>query len=108
MNIGKSLKSLFPLFVGVFIENASEMLKLNNPEKCEECWFADDELATEKSILLVESIIQTLLAAFAHDTKKFLTKEYFNLLMQPLVDQVLLYFSCFPFLILNLVLYCYK
>lgn len=86
-NIAKSLRSLFSLFVGIFIENAAEMLTLNNLSKRSESWFKGD-FASEKSLLLVENIIETFLVTFSHDSQKFLTKEYFNVLLDPLVDQL--------------------
>lgn len=89
--IAKSLKSLFPLFIGIFIENAAEMLKLNNFAKVDSPYF-DDQYGMKKSILLVDSIIETFLTAFTYDaSQKFLSRDYFNLIMEPLVDQVCFY-----------------
>ncbi|XP_014287034.1 HEAT repeat-containing protein 1 [Halyomorpha halys] len=86
-HLAKSLKSLFPLFLGIFIENAANILTKNNPANETEDWFSG-EYAPEKSILVVENIMLTFLTTFTNDSQKCLTKDYFNIIMEPLVDQL--------------------
>lgn len=88
-HLAKSLKGLFPLFLGIFIENAADVLVKNNSAKETENWFSG-EYALEKSILVVENIMLTFLTTFTNDSQKCLTKDYFNIIMEPLVDQVII------------------
>lgn len=82
------LKSLFSLFAGVFVSNVAELLDSNNIiKKKKKPWF-DGEHGLEKSCILVDNILQTLLTIFTYDSHTFVTKERFNILKEPLVDQV--------------------
>lgn len=45
-------------------------------------------VSEEKTVLLIDSILKTLHNVFKYDTVKFLTKDRFNMLVEPLVDQV--------------------
>ncbi|KAF6215132.1 hypothetical protein GE061_009882 [Apolygus lucorum] len=87
MRFADSLKNLFNLFAGIFIENASELLKLTNLNEEPDGYFQGDQ-AVEKSCLLVDSIIATLNAVFLYDSHNFVNKERFTNLMKPLVDQI--------------------
>lgn len=42
----------------------------------------------EKAVELVEGILRALHTVFVHDASRFVNKERFETLMQPLVDQV--------------------
>ena len=48
----------------------------------------DKELAVEQSCLLLGYILQCLTKCFLYDKIKFLNRERFDSLLQPLVDQV--------------------
>uniref|UniRef100_A0A146KUJ9 HEAT repeat-containing protein 1 n=1 Tax=Lygus hesperus TaxID=30085 RepID=A0A146KUJ9_LYGHE len=87
MKFADSLKNLFNLFAGIFIENASELLRLTNLNEEPDGYFQGDQ-AVEKSSLLVDSIIATLNAVFLYDSHNFVNKERFTNLMKPLVDQI--------------------
>lgn len=82
-----SLKSLFSLFAGIFVFNVAELLDNNNIMKNTEQWF-DGEYAVEKGCILIDNILQTLLTIFTYDSHKFVTKERFNKLKEPLIDQL--------------------
>lgn len=45
-------------------------------------------VSEEKTVLLIDSILKTLHNVFKYDTVKFLTKDRFNMLVEPLVNQV--------------------
>lgn len=87
--VSEKLKSIFVLFASNFIRNAADLLNKNNVSKFEgdegNLYFPND---IEKTISLVDSILTTLHNVFKYDTIKFLTKDRFNLLIAPLVDQV--------------------
>lgn len=83
--IAENLKGLFVLFAGHFIKNASELLNATNTMKNNtNLYFPKDE----SNNLLIESILTTLTAVFIYDSKKFMDKDRFDTLMQPLVDQL--------------------
>lgn len=89
-SLSENLKSIFVLFASNFVRNAVELLDKNNVSKNDqngEKSYIDDP---EKCVLLVDSILKTLHNVFKHDTVKFLTKDRFNLLLEPLVNQVCL------------------
>ena len=48
----------------------------------------DETVSVDKSCLLLRYILQTLTKCFLYDKSGFLTKERFDTLLQPLVDQV--------------------
>ncbi len=48
----------------------------------------DESVSVDKSCLLLRYILQTLTKCFLYDKSGFLTKERFDTLLQPLVDQV--------------------
>lgn len=81
-NLAERLKGLFVLFAGLFVANCASLLTKYNTSKEESIGLERD------SVVLVESILKTLSLVFSYDSHNFLTKERFNLLMQPLVDQV--------------------
>lgn len=81
--ISKSLKSLFVLFASDFIEDAAELLNKCNQSKSE------NELSSSSAdVLLVKSILNTLYNVFLYDSSKFVNPHRFDILMQPLVDQL--------------------
>ncbi|XP_072401765.1 HEAT repeat-containing protein 1 [Diabrotica undecimpunctata] len=82
--IAQSLKGLFVLFAGHFINNVAAMLDACNKVKTEELYFDDQE----KNILLLQNILSTLDAVFLYDNHKFVNRDRFDILMQPLVDQL--------------------
>ena len=62
-----------------------------------ECrFFGKGKLARSKSCKLVNHITGCLQKTFAHDTEGFMNKERFDIVMQPLVDQVIF----FPFFLI--------
>ncbi|CAH1243056.1 HEATR1 [Branchiostoma lanceolatum] len=82
------LKSLFVLFAGHVVKNAAATLDSNNVIKAEEPFFGDSDTEQRKSSLLLGYIMDCLYKVFLYDNENFVNKETFDLLMQPLVDQI--------------------
>lgn len=82
--IAECLKGLFVLFAGHFINNAASVLDACNPLKTTELYFEDET----KTVTLLENVLKTLNFVFLYDTQTFVTKERFDVLMQPIVDQL--------------------
>lgn len=104
--IAQCLKGLFVSFAGHLLKNAAALLDQCNVSKIgeeededmvsqesngpryEELYFGSDSRAEEKSSMLVTAILKTLHCVFLYDSQNFLSKERFETLMQPIVDQV--------------------
>lgn len=82
--VSRNLKSLFVLFAGHILNNAASILNLCNISKETKLYYED----VEKTVLLLEYVLKTLYSIFLHDTRKFIDKERFDLLIQPIVDQL--------------------
>ena len=85
--VSEKLKGIFVLFASNFLRNAAELLRKNN------CGCKDEEVynsgfSADETISLVDSILKTLFNVFRYDTVKFLTKDRFDMLCEPLVNQV--------------------
>ncbi|XP_017876283.1 HEAT repeat-containing protein 1 isoform X2 [Ceratina calcarata] len=86
-NIAECLKSLFVLFAGHFLKHAAVLLSSNNPAMTEEP--QEMTLPDETSkIELVEAILLTLCRVFSYDAHNFVNQERFEILAQPIVDQL--------------------
>ncbi|XP_018577691.1 HEAT repeat-containing protein 1 [Anoplophora glabripennis] len=79
-----SLKGLFVLFAGHFLNNAAQILDSCNETKNEELYFIEES----KNTLLLEYTLKTLNEVFLHGSQRFINKDRFDILMQPLVDQL--------------------
>ncbi|KAK3912207.1 HEAT repeat-containing protein 1 [Frankliniella fusca] len=104
--IAECLKGLYVSFAGHLIKNAAELLDHCNVSKIgekdsddelphesdgprhQELFFGSGQAAEEKSAALVNSILKTLNYVFLYDSQNFLSKERFETLMQPIVDQL--------------------
>ncbi|EFA00063.1 HEAT repeat-containing protein 1 homolog [Tribolium castaneum] len=82
--IAEALKSLFVLFAGHFLNNAAQILDSCNVTKTDALYFDDEK----KNVLLLENVLKTLHSVFLYDSHKFVNKDRFEVLMQPLVDQL--------------------
>lgn len=82
--IAECLKGLFVLFASHFLSNAANLLDACNNLKRDSLYFEQEE----KNILLLEYVLKTLYYIFLYDSQKFITKDRFDVLMQPLVDQI--------------------
>ncbi|KAM7353776.1 HEAT repeat containing 1 homolog l(2)k09022 [Cochliomyia hominivorax] len=81
--IAESLKSLFVLFAGDFIEDAARLLNASNASK------TDIEPDTEQlTTELIRAILNTLFNIFLHDSKDFINAQRFEYLMPAIVDQL--------------------
>lgn len=84
--IASSLKSLFVLFASDFIPNAADLLSKLNTCNDEEAQVTKEQSA--KSAALIESIIDTLYKTFLYGGTGFVNGTRFDILLQPLVDQI--------------------
>jgi len=86
-NIAECLKSLFVLFAGNFLKHAALLLSNNNMfimDVPQELTLADELSRIE----LVEAILLTLHRVFDYDAHNFVNQDRFEILAQPIVDQV--------------------
>ncbi|EDV22539.1 uncharacterized protein TRIADDRAFT_58870 [Trichoplax adhaerens] len=89
--IADTLKGLFLIFASDLVTYSAKLLDANNASKGGK-FFSNNEsdasIAEEKSSLLTELILDCLYKCFLYDRQKFFDQEKFDLLMQPLVDQI--------------------
>ncbi|KAG5677597.1 hypothetical protein PVAND_007343 [Polypedilum vanderplanki] len=85
--VSAALKSLFLLFASDVVDSASQLLdKCNSSKENEEgLCFGND---TEKNLYLIENILQTLENMFLNDHQNFINSRRFDIIMQPIVDQI--------------------
>lgn len=83
--MAERLKGLFVHFAGHFISNAANILDLCNKIKSDKLYFEDDN---NRNTLLLEYVLKTLLYIFTYDSRRFVNKDRFGVLMQPIVDQL--------------------
>ncbi|XP_030757128.1 HEAT repeat-containing protein 1 [Sitophilus oryzae] len=84
MNIAQSLKGLFVLFASHFLNNAAQIVSDINKLKGDNTYFKDEA----KDIMLLEYVLKTLQTVFRYANQKFINRDRFDILMQPLVDQL--------------------
>lgn len=82
--IAECLKGLFILFAGHFINNAASVLDACNAIKNESLYFEEQD----KNLVLLQNVLKTLNSVFLYDTQTFINKDRFDVLMQPIVDQL--------------------
>lgn len=87
-HIAESLKSLFSLFAGNLVENASELLNSCNYSTLEDKKMIYFPNGSDQNIALIQNITKTFYLIFLHDSYNFVNPARFNILMQPLVDQL--------------------
>ncbi|BFY99516.1 hypothetical protein BsWGS_02556 [Bradybaena similaris] len=87
-SLAEKLKNLFTLFAGHFLKHSAEMLDINNKSKNKCKFFGKGKNARRKSCRLLCYIVDCLQKTFSADTEGFVTKERFDVVMQPLVDQL--------------------
>lgn len=87
-HIAESLKSLFSLFAGNLVENASELLNSCNYSTLEDKKMIYFPNGSDQNIALIQNITKTFYLIFLHDSYNFVNTSRFNILMQPLVDQL--------------------
>lgn len=81
--VAAALKSLFVLFSSDFVPNAAELLAQHGAE----AQTGKDKKAPQRT-QLVEAIVRTLHSIFLHDSQGFVNAHRFDVLLQPLVDQL--------------------
>lgn len=79
------MKSLFNLFAGDFVQHGADLLVQCNEKSEEEQFYPD---CPDKSSYLLESIIKTFYVICLHDSQGFMNLHRFEIVMQPLVDQI--------------------
>lgn len=84
--VSVALQSLFLLFSSDLVDSAGPMLNKCNPakENDQKC-FADD---SEKNLYLTQFILRTLHNIFLYDHQNFINTHRFDIVMQPIVDQI--------------------
>ncbi|XP_076364856.1 HEAT repeat-containing protein 1-like [Tachypleus tridentatus] len=87
-SLASKLKSLFVLFAGHIVKNTASLLDQNNLVKTESLYFGEKDTDVQKSCMLLQYILSTLEKCFLYDNEGFVTRECFETLMQPLLDQV--------------------
>ncbi|XP_055858614.1 HEAT repeat-containing protein 1 homolog [Episyrphus balteatus] len=83
--ISDSLKSLFVLFSSDFIQDAAQLLSTCNTSKSPVLYFENSD---QLNVELLKNILSTLGNIFLYDTKGFSNSHRFDILMQPIVDQM--------------------
>lgn len=84
--VSKALKSLFLLFASELVDSAGPMLDQCNPNKHDDdSCFGDDKV---KNLYLTEFILRTLHNIFLHDHQNFINTNRFDVIMQPIVDNI--------------------
>lgn len=86
--IASALKSLFVLFASDLVSHAAEVLNELNLEKAggvEGMFFGEDK---EKNLYLLEHILKTLYNIFLHDRQNFINTHRFDILVQPITNQL--------------------
>lgn len=79
--IAGALKSLFMLFANDFLANAAELLRRHRNSDM-------DPANRAKCVCLLDGILQTLHQIFLYDSQGFINHHRFDVLMEPLVDQL--------------------
>ncbi|XP_028404436.1 HEAT repeat-containing protein 1-like isoform X2 [Dendronephthya gigantea] len=84
------LKGLFVLFAGYLVKNTASILDSTNITKTESFFSGEywDDEATEKSDQLLGYVLDCFYKCFLYDNQRFVNKERFDRLLQPLVDQI--------------------
>lgn len=84
--VSAALKSLFLLFSSELVDAAGPLLDKCNPMKnAEGSCFGED---SDKNLYLTEFILRTLDNIFLHDHQNFINTQRFDIVMQPIVDQI--------------------
>lgn len=84
--VSMSLKSLFLLFSSELVDSAGPMLDKCNLSKSDgDSCFGNDKV---KNLYLTEFILRTLHNIFLHDHQNFINTHRFDIIMQPIVDQI--------------------
>lgn len=84
--VSAALKSLFLLFSSELVDSAGPMLDKCNPSKHDDdSCFGEDKA---KNLYLTEYILRTLNNIFLHDHQNFINTQRFDIIMQPIADQI--------------------
>ncbi|XP_052098508.1 HEAT repeat-containing protein 1-like [Mytilus californianus] len=86
--LAEKLRSLFTLFASHIVQHAASIIEKNNISKAEEPYFCKGNRGRRLSNQLLCYIFDCLYKCFLYDTEGFVTKERFDSLMQPMVDQI--------------------
>lgn len=83
--ISISLKSLFLLFASDVIDSAANLLNKSNPARSDGLLFDNDN---RLNLYLTEFILSSLQNIFLHDHQNFINSQRFEIIMQPIVDEI--------------------
>jgi U3 small nucleolar RNA-associated protein 10 len=87
-HVAGALKSLFVLFAPDIIKNAAILLDECNAFEGKDAnmvYFTDQP---QKNVILIENILNTFYQIFLYDNQHFINKLRFDIVMQPIVDQL--------------------
>ena len=87
MQIADKLKGLFVLFAGHFLANAAQVVVDTNFTQKTALPFAGPH-AEQNTTLLLEFVLRSIYRICLHDNENFINKERFEMLLEPLVDQL--------------------
>lgn len=86
-HVADALKHLFVLFASELITNAAKILEATNTGKISnesDLYFPD----STRNITLIRYVLRSLLNVLVHDNQNFINAVRFDILMQPMVDQL--------------------
>ncbi|XP_056020027.1 HEAT repeat-containing protein 1-like isoform X2 [Ostrea edulis] len=86
--LAEKMQSLFTIFAGHIIVHAAQILTDNNKQMTDDDFYGSSKSGRRKSHKLLVYIFDCLCKCFLYDTEGFVTKERFDTLLQPLVDQL--------------------
>ncbi|XP_059477980.1 HEAT repeat-containing protein 1 [Neocloeon triangulifer] len=84
-SLASKLKGLFTVFVPIYLKQAAHLLQVCQLGSTEEFFGPDGEAQT---LLLLDWLLANLLEVFTQDKQRFVKQDAFDLIMQPLVDQL--------------------
>lgn len=87
MQVAEKLKGLFVVFAGHFIRNAAQVIADTNYTQKGTLPFTGPH-AEGNTVTLLEYVLRCLYRVCLHDNENFINKERFEILMEPLVDQL--------------------
>lgn len=83
--IAIALKSLFLLFASDVVDSAANLLNKSNPARSDELVFDNNN---GLNLYLTEFILSSLFNIFIHDHQNFINSHRFEVIMQPIIDEI--------------------
>ncbi|XP_034311475.2 HEAT repeat-containing protein 1 [Magallana gigas] len=86
--LAEKMQSLFTIFASHIVVHAAQVLKDNNKQITGNDFYGSSKKGRRKAHKLLVHVCDCLYKCFLYDTEGFVTKERFDTLLQPLVDQL--------------------